>query len=186
MPGAAAIAMWWDIAPEARAEWEDWHTREHMPERLSIPGFLRGSRWVHESSYFVLYEAKDLATITSGPYLERLNNPTPWSLRMMPHHLNMVRSLCVVHAGLGELPKFLATIRFAAPGRPAWNGPLLESQPMPGAQTTEQKIRGGDRTAGWIGLLGGDEEAALAAAVKGRAPRGTIGVYRLAHWLENR
>ena len=42
----AAVAMWWDIAPEVQSEWEDWHTREHMPERLSIPGFLRGSRWV--------------------------------------------------------------------------------------------------------------------------------------------
>ncbi len=40
MLGSAAVAMWWDIAPEVRAEWEDWHTREHMPERLAIPGFL--------------------------------------------------------------------------------------------------------------------------------------------------
>jgi hypothetical protein len=184
MPRAAAIAMWWDIAPEARAEWEDWHTREHMPERLSIPGFLRGSRWVLESSYFVLYEAKDLATITSGPYLERLNHPTPWSLRMMPRHLNMVRSLCVVHAGLGgELPKFLATIRFAASGRPAWSGPLLESQPMPGTQTAEQKIRGGDRTAGWIGLLGGDRLEALSPQANGMATQGTVGLYCLAHSL---
>ena len=184
MPGAAAIAMWWDIPAQARAEWEDWHTREHMPERLSIPGFLRGSRWVFESSYFVLYEAKDLATITSGPYLERLNNPSPWSRRMMPHHKNMVRSLCLVHAGLGgALPKLLATIRFAAPGRPAWAGALLESQPMPATPTAEQKIRGGDGTAGWIGLHGGGDAGVLAAAMNEFAGHGTIGVYRLSHWL---
>jgi len=36
--------MWWDIPPEVRAEWEHWHTTEHMPERLGIPGFLRGLR----------------------------------------------------------------------------------------------------------------------------------------------
>jgi len=89
----AAVAMWWDIAPEIRTEWEEWHSHEHMPERLSIPGFLRGTRYVAVSgapSYFVLYEAADLSVITSGPYLERLNNPTPWSQKMMPHHRNMV------------------------------------------------------------------------------------------------
>src|SRR6185503_1079309 len=68
--GKAAIAMWWDVPREAQPEWEEWHTVEHMPERLSIPGFLRGSRWISgESSYFVLYEAAELAAITSGPYL---------------------------------------------------------------------------------------------------------------------
>lgn len=50
MLGSAAVAMWWDIAPEMRAEWEDWHSHEHMPERLGIPGFLRGSRWVSGES----------------------------------------------------------------------------------------------------------------------------------------
>ena len=84
MLGKAAVAMWWDIAPETKAEFEDWHTHEHMPERLAIPGFLRGTRWIAlsgEPSYFVLYEAADLATLTAGPYLERLNDPTPWSRR---------------------------------------------------------------------------------------------------------
>src|SRR5262245_21644290 len=114
MQGRAAIAMWWDVLPEMRPEWEDWHTREHMPERLAIPGFLRGTRWVSGDSYFVLYEVDHLATLTGGAYLERLNNPTPWSRKMMPHHRNMVRSLCDVRAGWGGgLPPALATIRFS-------------------------------------------------------------------------
>jgi len=114
MLGTAAVAMWWDVAPEARAEWEDWHSTEHMPERLAIPGFLRGTRWVAESgepSYFVSYEVASLETLTGGAYLERLNNPTPWSRKMMPHHRNMVRSLCVLRAGWGGgLPRTLATV----------------------------------------------------------------------------
>src|SRR5258708_17407321 len=104
MLGRAAVAMWWHVAPEMRAEWEGWHSSEHVPERLAIPGFLRGTRWVAESgepSYFVLYEVAHLATMTGGAYLERLNNPTPWARRMMPHHRNMVRSLCVLRAGWG-------------------------------------------------------------------------------------
>src|SRR5690349_24275245 len=105
MLGRAAVAMWWDISPEVRAEFEDWHTHEHMPERLSIPGFLRGTRWIAlsgEPSYFILYEAARWATITAGAYVERLNDPTPWSRKMMPHHRNMMRSLCRVRASRSE------------------------------------------------------------------------------------
>ena len=115
MLGRAAVAMWWDIAPEVKAEFEDWHSHEHMPERLAIPGFLRGTRWIAQSgerSYFILYEAQDLATITGGAYLDRLNHPTPWSRKMMPHHRNMVRSLCLVREGYGDgIPECLATVR---------------------------------------------------------------------------
>jgi hypothetical protein len=178
MLGAAAVTMWWDIAPEVRAEWEDWHTREHMPERLSIPGFLRGTRWIAtsgEPSYFVLYEAERLETITGGTYLERLNNPTPWSLRMMPHHRNMVRSLCEVRATWGGgVPHTLATIRFSftsdlpeLPRRQGLTGAhLLQSVPRAATpQTTEQRIRGGDASADWVLLIGGYDTVAVKAAV---------------------
>jgi hypothetical protein len=39
--GAAVITMWWKVPGDARAELEDWHSHEHFPERLSIPGFRR-------------------------------------------------------------------------------------------------------------------------------------------------
>lgn len=160
----AAVAMWWDIAPEARAEWEEWHSHEHMPERLAIPGFQRGTRYVALSgapSYFVLYEVDRVETLTSGPYLERLNNPTPWSRKMMPHHRNMMRALCEVREGWGGgVPYVMGTVRSST--RPAMvpkragltSAHLLEAQPMP-AMTTEQKIRGADATANWVLLVGG-------------------------------
>ena len=189
MLGNAAVAMWWDVAPEMRAEWEDWHSSEHMPERLGIPGFLRGTRWIAlsgEPSYFVLYEVSQLTTITGGRYLERLNNPTPWSRRMMPHHRNMVRSLCALRAGWGGgVPQTLATIRLSKalsdlPKRKGLTGVhLLESQPMP-ATTAEQKIRGGDATADWILLVGGYD---VEAATKSALPEGIAGFYRPAYSL---
>jgi len=195
MLGSAAVAMWWNVAPEMRSEWEDWHSSEHMPERLAIPGFLRGTRWVAESgepSYFICYEVANLGTITGGAYLERLNNPTPWSRKMMPHHLNMVRSLCVLRAGWGGgLPQTLATVRFspradALPKLPQRQGltsaHLLESQPMPGAPTTEQKIRGGDRTADWVLLVGGYDAEATKSVLDSQ-PDGIAGLYRPAYSL---
>jgi hypothetical protein len=171
MLGSAAVAMWWDVAPEMRAEWEDWHTNEHMPERLAIPGFLRGTRWVSGDSYFVLYEVDRMSTLTGGAYLERLNNPTPWSRKMMPHHRNMVRSLCELRESYGAgIPQVMATVRWSGKtalprGKGLSSAHLLESRPMAGVpQTTEQKIRGGDATADWILLVGGYDERAVRAA----------------------
>ena len=43
--GRAALAMWWDIAPHVRADFEDWHAHEHFAERLGLPGFRRATRW---------------------------------------------------------------------------------------------------------------------------------------------
>ncbi len=198
MPGSAAVAMWWDIPAAVRAEWEDWHTREHMPERLGIPGFLRGTRWVSfadAGAYFVLYETTALSTITSGAYLERLNHPTPWSRRMMPHHKNMVRSLCVVRSSYDDgVPYALATARFSGAetpelprGRGVTNAYFLEAQAMPAAQTTEQEIRGGDAVAAKVLVVGGYDADAVADAAHEAAPRdAVIGVYRLAYCLEAR
>jgi hypothetical protein len=194
MLGAAAVVIWCDVRPEVRAEFDDWHSHEHMPERLAIPGFLRGSRWIAasgEPSYFMRYELDEPATLTGAAYLARLNDPTPWSRKMMPEHRNMVRSLCVVRDGFGGgLPHTLATIRFHGSDRLVLPRPkgatsvhLLESRAMPGAQTAEQKIRGNDRSAGWIGLLGGYDEDEVAAAAHALADQGTVGVYRLGYSL---
>jgi hypothetical protein len=193
MLGRAAVAMWWDIAPEMREEWEEWHSVEHMPERLAIPGFLRGTRCIAlsgEPSYFVLYEASSLATLTTGAYVERLNNPTPWSRKMMPCHRNMVRSMCLVRDGYGGgVPRMLATVRLSrAPtgqlprGKGLTGAHFLESQPdnmVP--QTTEQKIRGGDKTADWVLLVGGYDEHAVKTAAA--AYEGAASFYRPAYSL---
>jgi|SRR5687767_9374653 len=180
MLGHAALAMWWDIPAPMQKQFEHWHTHEHIPERLGIPGFLRGTRWgalSGEPSYFVLYETSVIETLTGGAYLQHLNDPTPWSRKMMPYHHNMVRSLCQVRASCGRgLAHGLATVRFSPspgsaaaladwlaacflpelPERPGLTAAhLLESQAMDAAQTTEQKIRGRDATADWILLICG-------------------------------
>jgi hypothetical protein len=184
--GRAAIAMWWDIASERKAEFEDWHSHEHLPERLAIPGFNRGSRWAAADGgpgFFVLYELDDFATLTSPQYLGRLNQPTPWSTQLMPHHRNMVRSQCRVDASVGggvargmltlrlspragssdALRAFLVEQAGAIATRAGTTAAhLLRSESPDVALTTEQRIRGGrDPSADWIFLVGGYDPAAL-------------------------
>ncbi len=181
MLGDAALAMWWDMAHDRRAVFEHWHTHEHYPERLAIPGFRRASRWRDASGgegIFQLYELEGHEVLSSAAYLARLNAPTPWSTRMMPHHRNMVRSQCNVLASYGGVTARNAiTIRLSPAdkeGQRLLGGlrPLLEELPQRAgvggahllkhcppqiAATAEQKIPGGDSNADWVILIFGYE-----------------------------
>ena len=189
LPGNAAVAMWWDILPPQREEFQEWHSREHFPERMGIEGFLRGSRWSNidgGTGFFVLYELKSYETLTSPGYLQSLNNPSPWSTKMMPHHLHMVRSQCKLLSSFGAgLGQAVLTIRLSpAAGQAgpllAWlekllarqaesrgivGAHLLQTRTPEAAMTQEQKIRGGDAAADWIVLLASYETQALQHAL---------------------
>jgi hypothetical protein len=97
--GGAVLAIWNDVAAGGEAEFDHWHTREHIPERVGVPGFLRGRRYVALSgapAYFTLYETERLETLSEGAYIARLNDPTPWTSRALPLFRNTSRSACRV------------------------------------------------------------------------------------------
>ncbi|MGD0849760.1 hypothetical protein, partial [Bradyrhizobium sp.] len=191
--GEAAVAMWWNVAPEQRSEFGDWHSHEHFPERMSIPGFRRGSRWTSTrdaEGFFVLYELEQYETLTSKGYLDRLNAPTPWSTKMMPHHRNMVRSQCRVAASFGggvaaslatislspadgkeaELKTALVAALHELASKPGLTGAhlLITDTPKMRTRTTEQQIRGSDAVADWVILLSGYEPEVVDSAAADR------------------
>ena len=213
--GQSALAMWWTIAPAIRAEFEDWHAHEHFPERLSLPGFLRGSRWSSANGsggVFVMYELEHHDVLTSPEYRARLDAPTPWSTRMMPHHTGMVRSQTRVVESFGSgVGGNLATVRLSPGGI---GEPLLQNRlrdalrELPAAKgvtgahflktdtpaaplTTEQRIRGADAAADWIVLLSGYDLAAIetiamthfSATSLGLADTTRVDTFRLAYAL---
>lgn len=102
--GKAAMILSFDVSQDAIREHDDWHTHEHLSERLAIPGFVRGSRWVALTGtprYFVMYEVDALEVLSSPAYLERLNNPSPWTTKMMPNYRAMARGFCTVMHSVG-------------------------------------------------------------------------------------
>lgn len=116
LAGTGAVAIWHDIAEEGRQNFYDWHGREHMPERVAIPGFRRGRRYIAfdaDLEYFNLYEADSLAVVTGPDYQERLNNPTPWTVDSVQHYRRVARSLCQVVASVGPgQGGLVATLRY--------------------------------------------------------------------------
>lgn len=117
LKGSAFLAIWHDIAEGRHEAYIEWHTREHMPERLSIPGFRTGKR-LHapRASRYVfgtIYAADNVEVFRSDAYLARLNNPTPWTAEVAPSFQNFLRVACdrVATAGTGDGGS-MATIRF--------------------------------------------------------------------------
>lgn len=188
--GKAAVAMWWNVSDDHLGEFNEWHSKEHLPERLGIPGFNRGSRWQRENSgaFFVIYELATYETLVSPAYLDRLNHPTSWSTAMMPLHRDMTRSQCRVLASQGRgvatymcpiklsparghddgLEEHLRSVLAELPERVGVTGAhLLRTDTPEAAPTREQQIRGTDAVADWIVLVTGHDAAALQAVCSG-------------------
>ena len=104
LAGEGVVAIWNGIRPEARADFYEWHNREHMPERVAVPGFCRGRRYralEGRPEYFTLYETRDPGVLSGADYLARLNAPTPWTKRVTASFTDTSRSLCRVALSLG-------------------------------------------------------------------------------------
>jgi len=115
--GKGMLLVWMDIAPPAQDDFNEWYDREHLTDRVSVPGFLNGRRFQALSGgpeFFAVYETRGPATLTSAAYLDRLQHPTPWTVRVMPHFRNTVRGVCrqAVRAGHGA-GGILATLRLS-------------------------------------------------------------------------
>ncbi len=120
--GRALLAFAHDVVPGSEPDWTEWHDREHIPERLSVPGFLRLRRYVSLGAgprFFYFYETESLAVLQSPAYLERLGNPTPWTQRCIQYVCNNQRTACRVSATLGDgVGGVLSVIEIGpAPGR---------------------------------------------------------------------
>ena len=115
LSGTGCFVAWHDLQPGREADHDQWHTHEHMIERVAIPGFLRGLRYrslTGSPRVCTMYQVETLETFTSAAYLERLNNPTPWTKRTMPLFVGMNRTLCRVVATHGHgIGGYLLTIQ---------------------------------------------------------------------------
>ena len=101
------LAIWNDCAPEGETHYERWYKSEHMQERVGVPGFRFGRRYERLASgdrrFFTFYEVERADVLSSRAYVERLENPTPWTTESMKHFRNMVRTVCDQRMSAGDL-----------------------------------------------------------------------------------
>jgi hypothetical protein len=77
------LCIWTDIDPEHELDFNRWYDREHMQERVAIPGFQSARRFgaigTCPRPYLALYYTDNLGVFQTEPYLRALANQTPWS-----------------------------------------------------------------------------------------------------------
>lgn len=86
--GAGFLVIANSVEPAALAEYEAWHSFEHVPERLTMPGFLGGRRFQRgrgqERRFLTLYDLESPGALETPEYRHLLANPTPASRLMRP------------------------------------------------------------------------------------------------------
>jgi hypothetical protein len=105
LAGTAFLALWNDIDRPREPEYDQWHTLEHVPERVAVEGFHGARRYVNRRRdahrYFTLYEVDDAAVLDSPQYRDLVDRPTPWSASMRNDFSNFVRVVCETSVSVG-------------------------------------------------------------------------------------
>jgi hypothetical protein len=203
------LAIWNDAKAGREAEFDEWFQSEHLLERLSVPGFQFGRR--HEAisgsnGYFNFYLVETPGVLTSKPYLERLDNPTPMTKKIMSEiFINMNRTVC--HRTLrrgGFRGAYAVTARFndafdigtltrltdnlvkdpTVAACEIWTAVDPAGQPV----SMEEKLRGGDKKIKaclMVDTLRLAEAEKFGAQLAKQFPAADIGVYRVLCQLGN-
>lgn len=94
--------------PEREEEFNAWYDTEHLPERLAIPGFASGCRWVADEPcdlgmpveqrlgrYLATYELERPEVLDSVEYLKHVgDHATPWTKRSLGRAIVFRRWAC--------------------------------------------------------------------------------------------
>jgi hypothetical protein len=86
--GSGMLMTFTEVAPEDEAEFNEWYNREHIDERVWMPGFHRARRYVAVDpdarvKYFASYETGKVSDLADPEYMARLAEQTAWSQKVM-------------------------------------------------------------------------------------------------------
>ena len=85
-PPRGQLCIWTDTdpTPALEADFNAWYDREHMQERVAIPGFRYARRFKSNDGgprrYLALYVTESLDVFRSDAYQRAFTQQTPWSL----------------------------------------------------------------------------------------------------------
>ena len=193
--GSGVLAIWNGVEPGADDDFIEWHVLEHIPERVGIPGFLRGRRYIAVDGhprYFNFYETADPGVLTSPAYKARLDDPTDWTRQNISRFRDTCRTICSVTVSLGRGEgAWIETLRLTADSDPDAFRAALAGSVLPAVlsqtgivgahllqgeaaasqgNSTEKKLRGQpDQIADWIVLIEAVEEQPLRTGRDGAA-----------------
>ena len=95
-----------DVDAAHEADFNRWYDREHLEERVAIPGFVEARRYVAiEGSmpkYLSPYSTETFEVLDSPAYRKALASQTAWSKENIARFKNMVRSVARITISHGK------------------------------------------------------------------------------------
>lgn len=80
--GKGMLVVFNEVKPRDERDFNEWYNREHIDERVNLPGFHRARRYVAVRAtpkYLATYECNGVSDLAAPGYLALLANQTPWS-----------------------------------------------------------------------------------------------------------
>ncbi len=105
-----------EVKPRHERDFNEWYNREHIDERVNLPGFHRARRYVAlrgSPKYFATYECDHVGDLAAPDYLALLANQTPWSQAVMARFTHFHRLTLRIQADLTHgIGGALSAVRF--------------------------------------------------------------------------
>lgn len=103
--GSAMLITSMDIDPADEQDFNRWYDKEHLAERVAIPGFLEARRLVAVSAspkYLNFYATEAIETFARTEYRNALQSQTAWSLRNLQRFRNPIRAIARITTSHGQ------------------------------------------------------------------------------------
>ena len=104
LAGKGMLLTSMNIEPSDEPEFNRWYDREHLEERVAIPGFLEARRYVaHDGNpkYLSLYSTETFEVLDSPAYRTALANQTAWSKANIARFKDMIRGVARITVSRG-------------------------------------------------------------------------------------
>jgi hypothetical protein len=96
-----------EVKSRDEADFNEWYNREHIDERVNLPGFHRARRYVavkgspqKTPKYLATYECDQVGDLATPAYLHLLANQTKWSQSVMARFTRFHRLTLRLHVDL--------------------------------------------------------------------------------------
>ncbi len=106
--GTGMLLTFTEVDPEDESDFNEWYNREHIDERVFMPGFKRARRYVAADAatrvkYFASYETDTVRDLCTPEYMKLLGDQSDWSKRVMAKftHFDRMTLSCTVDLAHG-------------------------------------------------------------------------------------
>jgi hypothetical protein len=114
--GKGMLVVFTEVKPRDERDFNEWYNREHIDERVNLPGFHRARRYVVQRGspkYLATYECDSVNDLATPGYLALLANQTPWSQAVMARFTHFNRMTVRIQIDLAHgIGGAVTTVRF--------------------------------------------------------------------------